>query len=292
MCTSGIKRKYCRYLTALLLSSWGCQLTPPPQYMYYLHCEPVLAADDRYYVDPTDSSVVWSQEGLQVKVRPVNDSVLNAEFGVDATNPYTLGQWQNEAGFTPPLHTVFHVTIINRTRERVEMDLTRVVLRLDNGYRSYAADGPWDGPRGRTDYERKRYRTKETGAADGPWDHGYPFSYKYVYPYRGDDDGKSRLRTQDRTRVFTRSALLREKPVRKGQKHDGMVAFPPLPADVRSFALEVNDFILAFDSNEVGYGNPVETTDMVFHFEVDHGVMLVDRSRSSAQRALEKGIGQ
>ena len=50
--------------------------------------------------------------------------------------------------------------------------------------------------------------------------------------------------------VFTRSALLREKPVRKGQKHDGMVAFPPLPADVRSFALEVNDFILAFDSNE------------------------------------------
>ena len=93
--------KYCLYLTVLLLSSWGCQLTPATP----VHCTTCTASrcwrlDDRYYVDPTDSSVVWSQEGLQVKVRPVNDAVLNAEFGVDATNPYTLGQWQNEAGFT------------------------------------------------------------------------------------------------------------------------------------------------------------------------------------------------
>ena len=64
-------------IAALLLSGWGCQLTPSPPYRYYLHREAVLPEGDLYYVDPTDSSVVWSQEGVQVKVLPVNDEVLN-----------------------------------------------------------------------------------------------------------------------------------------------------------------------------------------------------------------------
>ena len=264
-------------IAALLLGNWSCQLTPPVLFKYYLRAEPVLQERGAYYVDATDSSAVWSMEGVQVKIRPLNDDILNAEYGVGPTNPYTLGEWKNRGGFTPPLHTVFQVTIINRTLERVEMDMTRVILRLDNGYRSYAADGPWDGPQGRTDYERKRYRRKETGEPTGPWDHGYPHSYRYLYPLRGDDDGRSSQWSRDRGLIAIRSGLLREKPVRKGQKYDGKITFPPLPADVESFTLEVNDFILTFDSKEVGYGNPVETTDMAFRFKVDHGVMVVDQ---------------
>ena len=289
MSTSAIDMGFCSphrlCIAALLLGSWGCHLiphhishlTPPAMIKYYMRSEAVVPEGEVYYVDPTDSSTVWSREGVQVKVRPLNDDILNAEYGIDATNPYTLGEWKNSGGFTPPLHTVLQVTIINRTRERVEMDLTRVILRLDNGYRSYAAGGNWDGPHGRTDYERKRYRLKETGDPTGPWDHGYPHSYTYVYPLRGDHDGRSSEWSRDRSLIATRSGLLREKPVRKGQKYDGKITFPPLPADVESFTLELNDFILAFDSNKVGYGNPVEFTDMAFHFTVDHGVMVVDQ---------------
>ena len=41
--------------------------------------------------------------------------------------------------------------------------------------------------------------------------------------------------------------------------------------------LEVNGFILAFDRFAVGYGNPVEFTDLKFDFNVDHGVRWVEK---------------
>ena len=125
---------------SILLSSWGCQLMPPPHLMHYMHTEPVLPAGELYYVDPIDGSVVWSQEGVQVKIKPLSYQMLNAEYGLE-DNPYTVGDWRNEEGITPPAGLVFQVTIINRTRDRVEMDLTGVSLQLDNGYRLHLIGG-------------------------------------------------------------------------------------------------------------------------------------------------------
>lgn len=261
----------------ILMANWGCQLKPRPHLMHYMYAQPVLPeGDEVYYVDPIDSSVVWSKEGVQLKVRPLSDQTLNEEYGLE-DNPYTVGHWRNEEGFTPAAGTVFQITIINRTRERVEMDFTEVVLRLDNGYHWHLSGGPWDGPFGHSDYPRSRYRMKDTGEATGPWDGGYPNSYSYKYPKYGDHDGRSGYYNVPRGQIASRASLKREKPIRKGQKHNGKISFGALPAGVKEFTLEVNNFILAYDSNEVGYGNPIEFTDMVFHFKVDHGMMVVDK---------------
>ena len=58
-----------------------------------------------------------------------------------------------------------------------------------------------------------------------------------------------------------------------------MLTFPRLPKDVKSFTLEINDFILAYDSAEAGFGNPIEFTDIHFHFTVDQGVVTVERGQ-------------
>ncbi len=259
---------------ALLISGPGCHLRPVPHLMHYAEYEPALPQDGPYYIAPIDSSVVWSGAGVQLKVKPLGDQQLNEEYGLE-DNPHTVGHWRNEAGFTPPAGTVFQITIIDRTRERVEMDFTEVILRLDNGYHWHLSGGPWDGPFAHSDYPRSRYRMKETGEATGPWDGGIPNGYTYKYPRYGDHDGRSGWYRVPRGQVGSRASLKRERPVRKGQKHTGKIGFGSLPANVQEFTLEVNNFILSYDSNEVGYGNPVEFTDMAFHFKVDHGMMVV-----------------
>ena len=92
---------------SLLMANLGCQLKPRPHLMHYMYAEPVLPeSDEAYYVDPIDSSVVWSKEGVQLKVKPLSDQMLNEEYGLE-DNPYTVGHWRNEEGFTPAAGTVF-----------------------------------------------------------------------------------------------------------------------------------------------------------------------------------------
>ena len=55
-----------------------------------------------------------------------------------------------------------------------------------------------------------------------------------------------------------------------------MLTFPRLPEDTKSFTLEINDFIRAYDSFEAGFGNPVEFTDIHFDFVVEQGVITVE----------------
>ena len=58
-----------------------------------------------------------------------------------------------------------------------------------------------------------------------------------------------------------------------------MLTFPALPRDTENFTLEVNDFILAYDSAEAGFGNPVEFTDIHFNFSVKQGIYTVEEGR-------------
>lgn len=232
----------------------GCGLIPKPKHReYFVNTQPQIWEDTpSYYVDPVDSSMVWSKGGVVVKIRHLDDKALNEQFD-PKVNPYTFGDWIHpELGYTPPLWTVFHVTIINRTRERVELDPTSTTLEFDTGevYYSRQGAGVW-------------YSSEEF------------FDYSYVR-WSGRDGNTAYFANFDRNDIWRRTEFLREKPIKKGGKYGGMLTFPPLPKDARSMTLRVDGFILAFDRFAVGYGNPTEFTDMSFTFSVDHGVQFVE----------------
>ena len=129
--------KYIHVLLCLALATGGCatlkSLESHSQREYFIKLEPILPDGETYYIDPIDSSVVWSEKGVQVKVKFYDDAMLDAEYDPRFT-PYTLtGVEIPGLDYTPPLWTVFEVTVINRTRERVELDPTQIILRLDDG---------------------------------------------------------------------------------------------------------------------------------------------------------------
>jgi len=108
-----------------LLWLGGCSLTFPSRLQHFVEADPVLPESATYYLDPIDSSLVWSLEGVQVKVKFYNDEMLDAEYD-PRYSPYTLTGWTHpELGYIPPLRTVFDITLINRTRDRVELDPTQ-----------------------------------------------------------------------------------------------------------------------------------------------------------------------
>jgi hypothetical protein len=228
----------------------GCALTPAPRIDYHISVEPQLSEGGNYYLDPIDSTVVWNLEGVQVKVRFYDDKMLDRRF--PENSPFTLTGWKHPLlGYTPPLWTTFQITVINRTRPRVELDPTQLVLRLDDDQRLFCRQGV------------------------GVWrDEAEFFDYSYIK--WGSRAGNIHYRaTHERNDIWIRHEFRREKPVRQGKKYIGFVTFPPLPAETKSFRLEVNKFILGFDRFEVGYGNPVEFTDLAFEFEVDQGAVEV-----------------
>ena len=249
-------------LCGLLFLTAGCSVlrfleeAAAPEREYYIHLEPVLPAGDEYYIDAIDSSVVWSQGGVQVKVRFFDDKMLDAAYD-PRYSPYTLtGTDVKGFDYTPPLWTTFEVTVINRTRERVEFDPTQVALRTDGGekYLCRQGVGQW--------HEKGEY-------------------YSYAYLKWSSEDGNTQYhKALDRNPIFERSEYKREKPVRKGGQYSGIINFPALPMETQTITLDVASFILAFDRFEVGYGNPTEFVDLKFEFIVDHGVRPVPEKQS------------
>jgi hypothetical protein len=241
--------------SGIFVALWGlgCSIPPQPELQYVVEAAPIVPeGETTFYEDPVDSTVVWSKEGLQIKVRFYNDQMLDRRFN-PKVSPYTLAGWKDPIlGYTPPLWTTFEVTVINRTRERVELDPTQAVLRLDNGNFLFCSQGV------------------------GVWK-TLPHYYDYSYLKWGGREGNVEFyASTDRNDIWNRTSFQREKPVRKGRKYTGMLTFPRVPQDVKAFTLEINDFILAFDSAEAGFGNPIEFTDIHFDFTVEQGVITVE----------------
>ena len=249
-----------KYITGLLCLAFlagGCatlkSLESQSQREYYIDVDADLPDSPSYYIDQIDSSAVWSERGVQVKVKFYTDAMLDAEYGVDYT-PYTLtGVEIPDLDYTPPLWTVFEVTVINRTRERIELDPTSTYLRLDDGSRLLSRQGVGNW------YDKDEY-------------------YDYSYLKWGGQEGNVKYhQSLDANPIWDKSEFRREKPVRKGSQYSGKLTFPPLPEGTKSFTLEVNNLILAFDRFAVGYGNPTELTDLAFDFNVDHGVRWAEK---------------
>jgi len=237
---------------------WGCALTPRPEFRYQITLQPVLPSGGAYYVDPVDSSVVWSQEGLQVKVKFLNDETLDRRYD-PKRSPYTLTGYTPispfeqvaRLGYTPPLYTVFEVTVINRTLEGVELDPTQAVVRLPDGQYFYCSQGV------------------------GAYIDNAHYRDYYSLKWGGREGRVAYYAENEVNQLRARTVYLREKPVRKGRKYAGLLTFPVLPTNAKELTLEFNKFILAFDSFESGYGHPTQFTDLAFRFTVDQGAVEV-----------------
>ena len=87
----------------LILVCAGCALQRQPVLAYLVEAFPIQnEGNAEFYKDPVDSTFVWSEDGLQLKVRFLNDLMLDERFD-PAVSPYTLTGWVDpNLGYTPP----------------------------------------------------------------------------------------------------------------------------------------------------------------------------------------------
>lgn len=226
----------------------GCAGLIPPDLEHRMHLEPLLPEGrGDYYVDLEDSSVVFSVEGALIKVRHLNDQELDAEFPPlwdgKHINPYTSGEVDPDIGYVRPIFAVFRVTVINSTYAKIEFDPARAIVLTDAGERLtfYDASRGSDSPNN----FRKYYRV-ELGIS-----------------------GIEKNLALERMGTVYKTAYHRQRPVFRGDRHSGLVAFDALAEDVRGITLSIRDFVLSFDAND----NPERTVDCEFRFRVDQQIV-------------------
>jgi hypothetical protein len=225
----------------------GCAGLIPPELVHRMHMKP-LVPEGRgdYYVDLEDSSLVFSIEGALIKVRHLNDQELDQDFPPlwdgKHINPYTSGEVSPDIGYTPPIFTVFRVTVTNSTYSKIEFDPAQAIVLTDAGERLtfYDASRGSDSPNN----FRKYYRV-ELGIS-----------------------GQEKSLALERMGTVYKTAYHRARPVFRGDTHSGLVAFDPLSQDVREITLTINDFVLSFDANN----NPQQTVDCEFRFAVEQQI--------------------
>ena len=237
----------CAYLAGLI-----------PQEMYYeVALTPVIPkGQGEYQSDPDDpQTVIFSHEGMVVKIRPYTDAELNELypplFDGRHTNPYTTNQLDIDLGYVPPIFLVFDVEVINETYAKIEFDPAKTLFRTDKG---------------------KKMRYYDPGrAGEGV----HPLGGNLFSTYYQTEMGRSGLDKDinlERMGVIYKTAFHRFRSVFRGDKRSGKLAFDSLPKDVTEVVLSINEFVLAFDAN----GNPENTIDFECRFKVEQGVVTSD----------------
>jgi hypothetical protein len=232
-------------LSLVLLT--GCAGLIPPEFVHRMHMKP-LVPEGRgdYYVDLEDSSLVFSVEGALIKVKHLDDQELDLDFPPlwdgKHINPYTSGDVNPDIGYTPPIFTVFRVTVTNSTYSKIEFDPAQAIVLTDVGERL-------------TFYDASR-------GSDSP------NNFRKYYKVELGISGREKNLALERMGTVYKTAYHRARPVFRGDTHSGLVAFDPLSLDVREITLTFNDFVLSFDANN----NPQETVDFEFRFSVDQQI--------------------
>lgn len=232
-------------LSLVLLT--GCAGLIPPEFVHRMHMNP-LVPEGRgdYYVDLEDSSLVFSVEGALIKVKHLDDQELDLDFPPlwdgKHINPYTSGDVNPDIGYTPPIFTVFRVTVTNSTYSKIEFDPAQAIVLTDVGERL-------------TFYDASR-------GSDSP------NNFRKYYKVELGISGREKNLALERMGTVYKTAYHRARPVFRGDTHSGLVAFDPLSLDVREITLTFNDFVLSFDANN----NPQETVDFEFRFSVDQQI--------------------
>lgn len=210
---------------------------------YYHYATPLRPADGQQssMSIADDGSITFTQDRLEVRLRPMTDEELNRQFashsasGPKSTNPYTYGDtefWEGQQERTR--FTVFRLSVKNYAYPKVKIDPSRIQLVASNN-REY-----WSLGKQQMD---TYYRA-------------------YAIGYRGNEYN----RYQERMDLLNRT-MFKNEEIFSGQEKEGFVIFPALHSDVRDIHVTVHDCVLRFD-----YRNePVEAVNIIYGFERDIG---------------------
>lgn len=219
----------------------GC-LTPIRS-VYRVQLNPMPPAQG-YRIDPVDHSVVFSKEGLQVKVRYLSDDALNAEIP-GPENPFTYrNQVDLGLGYVPVRFTVFQVTVLNPTFDKVALYPEKVMLITDRGQvlTSYAIS-----------------------RADAVGD---PRNFETYFLSQGVQSGNEQKRYLEQMGIVRGTVYHRDSPIFKGKSYTGKMLFDPLPKRTQEARLLIKDFVLEFGIYDI----PKTLLTMEFPFAVEQGI--------------------
>ena len=246
-------------VAALRMAAFGLVLLvssclTPIRSVYRVRLYPLPPAQG-YRVDPVDDSVIFSKEGLQIKVTHLTDGDLNAENpGYD--NPFTYRDVVDPGlGYAPVRFTVFQVAVLNPTFDKVELYPEKVVLVTDRGktLNSYAVSRSDAG--------------------------GDPRNFETYFLSRGVQSGNEQKRYLERMGIVRGSVYHRDSPIFKGKSYTGKVVFDPLPKETKEVRLVIGDFVLEFGIYDI----PKTLLTLEFPFSVEQGVEEPpERDRESA----------
>ena len=166
-----IYRKFLSILTLITTISILVGCAPKPQIEIYM--EPV-AGREHAQIDAETGSISVEHRDVQITLEPL-DAVELFELTEDSRiNPYLgIDRWGN----VEPLYTVFGIHIENRSKSRVIVDSTAILIDL-NGEQS--ASLPYD-------YFKELYenvRPRTVAFYDSGYRYRYPYPRSYYYhPY-------------------------------------------------------------------------------------------------------------
>lgn len=232
--------QHCLLCAAVILSLSSC-LTPI-RAVYYVDMKP-SGGEGRYRVDPVDDALVYSQEGLQVRVRYLSDQELRQGMpGLD--NPYVTHQIDSRLAYRPPGFTVFEVTVVNPTFAKVRLDPEKADLVTGQGRRLQS------------------YAINRTDAA------GRVTNFEAHFLAQGVQTGDQQKLYLERMGKVRETIYHRNSPVFKAKRYTGRIAFAPLPPETRQVELVLHDVITGFGIDD----EPVDEVTLRFPFTAQQGI--------------------
>ena len=227
----------------LFLGLLGLACLTPIRSVYYVEMYPEVSLEG-YRIDPIDSTVVYTREGLQVRVRFLTDYELAEEIPGDR-NPYVYpSPYDPKLGYRPVQFTVFQVTVVNPTFPKVRLDPEKVFLKTDRSETLYP-------------YAITRAESK-----------GQPRNFETYFRSRGVQTGNEQTLYLERIGIVRETVYHRSSPVFKGNTYTGKIVFETLPPESSGVILVIPDFILRFGVHD----EPEEFVSMEFPFSVSQGI--------------------
>lgn len=199
-----------------------------------------------------DGTITWTQDRLEVRMRPVTDDELNRQFGGGdlgpySQNPFTYGGVDDfYTGDQKKRFTVFMLGVKNYQYPKVRVT-GDIVLSSSNQRKYY-------------DLNMKQLDR---------------YFRAYAIGYRGNEYGVYKER-----RAILQSTMFRRQDIFSGQELEGYVLFEPLHTDVSDMTVVVKDLVIRFDYR----GEPVEAVDVPFTFEREVGREFPDGTVELSER--------
>jgi len=228
----------------LLTGAGACLTLTPIRAIHQVELSPV-AADADYRIDPVDGSIVFAKEGLQVRVRHLDDAELNAQYP-GPENPFTYrGEVDPRLGYVPTRFTVFQVSITNPTFDKVLLQPERAVLVTNRGK------------------AMRPYRLTRAEAR------GDARNFETYWLSRGVQSGNMQKQHLERMGTLRGAVYHRDSFVFKGNSYSGKMVFDPLPPGTERIHLRLGRFVLEFGIYDI----PKDEIELNYEFSVQSDIV-------------------